>query len=868
MRNNTANIYVSAKDDTKKAFDSINNNLDALRNTLTRVVPAAMAFDMLKDKIGAVIDKFSDLQDFDNFGVAVDDAKRFVDVLGMSGASVDQVKKSFSDLTSKINESFDNEKTARYFRELEISTDDLRNKPVAEIYDKALVSLGKMEDKTKALVISKELWGKNGFVIYDASQEERTQRISERTKKIAEEIKLASFEMDEFKKNTNELSSIFENELASALSGPLNMLNAFATILINAKDEANNTNEALDVSNRMEPWRALGGAIIDYINIIYTGFIKVINIIDILWKTVDLIGSTFYSSFQIVTLQIAKWIDFGIRGAVNLYDVIKKIATLDFDNLNGSIDELLKTEAANISEQINLTVKPVIDKKNNLKAAVSELFNGGIVEAISKSNFFKAFDDVAGKAGKAVKKGATGGGGGDGPRADTDLTGKIEAQIKIIEKGYEKEKNLIDNLAKYNELYFSNQLVSITDYYAKKEELANKDYQARKTSLEKELALVQGNIGKANNSKDKNKLNEQLIDLQNKQLKNEQEYNLAVVSGNLAREKALDSYSDSLSEMKAKIAEMNGDFETAKNIRVNIETKNTTKQFFGEDKSIAETYNKKLNVLKNIEAIEKQINQDLSLQKSLEDLSVNSNLSFFEINEKIVESRTKQLAIQEELIKGLKEQAAIDPGNKEIQIKVNNAESELLKLKKNIDPIAEQINNTLISNFESAFVGLVDGTKSAKDAFTDLTKSIEKDILNLITKDLSKQLMESLFGSEGSSNGGVGGIVSGLFGGGGSGGSSGGSLITTAMKMFGGFFADGGYMPAGKSYVVGEKGPEIFTPGQSGYVTNNKLASSGGGSSVQVVMNISTQDAASFKNSSSQIAAQMSQEIARANRNL
>ncbi len=57
-------------------------------------------------------------------------------------------------------------------------------------------------------------------------------------------------------------------------------------------------------------------------------------------------------------------------------------------------------------------------------------------------------------------------------------------------------------------------------------------------------------------------------------------------------------------------------------------------------------------------------------------------------------------------------------------------------------------------------------------------------------------------------------------------------------KGFAGFMAAGGPVSAGSSYVVGEKGPELFVPHASGtIVPNNKMGSSGGGGSGGVTVN-------------------------------
>lgn len=51
---------------------------------------------------------------------------------------------------------------------------------------------------------------------------------------------------------------------------------------------------------------------------------------------------------------------------------------------------------------------------------------------------------------------------------------------------------------------------------------------------------------------------------------------------------------------------------------------------------------------------------------------------------------------------------------------------------------------------------------------------------------------------------------------------------------FGGFRAAGGPVSNGKSYIVGENGPELFTPGRSGGITPNHAMGGGTGTSVQI----------------------------------
>jgi phage-related minor tail protein len=63
---------------------------------------------------------------------------------------------------------------------------------------------------------------------------------------------------------------------------------------------------------------------------------------------------------------------------------------------------------------------------------------------------------------------------------------------------------------------------------------------------------------------------------------------------------------------------------------------------------------------------------------------------------------------------------------------------------------------------------------------------------------------------------------------------SGGGLLGGIGDWFSGMFrADGGPVAGGSSYIVGERGPELFTPGVSGNITPN-----GGTGGMTLVQNI------------------------------
>ncbi len=90
------------------------------------------------------------------------------------------------------------------------------------------------------------------------------------------------------------------------------------------------------------------------------------------------------------------------------------------------------------------------------------------------------------------------------------------------------------------------------------------------------------------------------------------------------------------------------------------------------------------------------------------------------------------------------------------------------------------------------------------------------------------------------------------------------NLVTNLLSApFGGGRAGGGFAAAGQSYLVGERGPELFTPAASGTVRS--LNASG------MTVNISlpgVSDAESFRRSQTQIAAALARAVGRGRRNL
>jgi len=128
--------------------------------------------------------------------------------------------------------------------------------------------------------------------------------------------------------------------------------------------------------------------------------------------------------------------------------------------------------------------------------------------------------------------------------------------------------------------------------------------------------------------------------------------------------------------------------------------------------------------------------------------------------------------------------------------KQQDAEAQrLVKLAEQYQGIADTIADGVVSALE----GAVRGTTSLAEAATNMLNDLSRQLLQLARNML-------FFGNPA-------------------------GTLTAGQGLFGGFLANGGTAMGGRSYIVGERGPELFTPGRTGSVAPNNAI---GGSNIVV----------------------------------
>lgn len=168
---------------------------------------------------------------------------------------------------------------------------------------------------------------------------------------------------------------------------------------------------------------------------------------------------------------------------------------------------------------------------------------------------------------------------------------------------------------------------------------------------------------------------------------------------------------------------------------------------------------------------------------------------------------------------------------------------ELEGVKKPVEDINKSIQSvgeTIASSFESAFKGVMEGTKSVGQAFREMVGQIISELASQALKDAFKNLTPS---GSGSGSGiwnligrGVEVLTSLIPGGGAEPGySAGGMMAPNGLTPL----AKGGYASATRPYLIGEEGPELWIPSASGRVVPNDEIG-GSGSQINQTFNVST----------------------------
>jgi lambda family phage tail tape measure protein len=285
-----------------------------------------------------------------------------------------------------------------------------------------------------------------------------------------------------------------------------------------------------------------------------------------------------------------------------------------------------------------------------------------------------------------------------------------------------------------------------------------------------------------------------------------------------------------LERQKERINDVTGAFEDSARAQVDrLENERELLDYFGEERVVQG----ELNTLRNEhERTEERLNrlkeQGLITQDQYNEAMAEANTEY----------ETAKVKVEELARANYEYSRSFEYGFKEA---FNNFKEDSM----NAATLASDLFEGAAMDWRNAWV---EAANTGKLSFDDLLKNMRNRIVAFLADAAFIKLTEVIadaFGINVSGRTAGSGGGSSSSSGGGSG--SGKNIIDRGIDFVKGLFGfeQGGYVAGNRSVIVGERGPEIFTPSGSGTIIPN-FAGMGGGSGTSVTYNINALDSRSF----------------------
>ena len=224
---------------------------------------------------------------------------------------------------------------------------------------------------------------------------------------------------------------------------------------------------------------------------------------------------------------------------------------------------------------------------------------------------------------------------------------------------------------------------------------------------------------------------------------------------------------------------------------------------------------------------EKERTDLLAQNKKFNDLTIASSKEILILEEKINGKTDEQIDLEQKILdirtqfepEDAKQLISLEKKKVKLQDQldlIKKQKEAAQKLKEKFDEIGQSVEDNLVTNLTDAVMG----AQTLGQALSSVLRSLQRQLIEL-----------ALSSALGGLGGIFGGFLQGIFG---------GQLKDTQGKFmpsnpkFRGAKAAGGPVKGGSSYIVGELGPELFTPSRSGMITPNHAL----GGTTNVVVNV------------------------------
>lgn len=398
---------------------------------------------------------------------------------------------------------------------------------------------------------------------------------------------------------------------------------------------------------------------------------------------------------------------------------------------------------------------------------------------------------------------------GDGP-----TKALLTNQLKDFDRLVQEQAGLMADRNRMLDLYNGQGLVSIRDYYDAQRAILDEATADQVKAYDAQIAALEKYRASATKKTDRADADGKIAELEAKRAKVQQETGLAKIELDVKQKESTKQLADSVQDLTTKMMELRGQSVEAAKVNFDKANEGLRKMLEanGDQAGLAN-----LNALRDAAVAQATLN-DVTAKFALiqSDLGDAEQRIQFDREAGIVteleglartgDARRERLQLMQAEIDRILALKAVMTLTPEQEDALRKLTGQVEKIKRSTDPIGDSIKTSLEGFSTTLFNDIITGSKSAKNALNDFSKSVLNEFNSLISKKLGQELMKSLFG--GKTTDASGGSSSGFFG----------SALSSVVKWLGTSwgFADGGYTgPGGKYQPAGivHKGEGVLNQG-------------------------------------------------------
>jgi lambda family phage tail tape measure protein len=766
----------------EKRMKEVDDALGLVKSSLG-VLGLSMAsfatFDAIKSKIEGVIASSADLyQMAERTGATVEALSGLASVAKLSGTDTETLATGLQKLSkSMIDAENGGKKTGGSFEAIGISVQSLKSQKPEDAFLAIAKSLQNYQDGAEKVVVMQNLFGKAGANLIPVMND--LAEVGEFQAKITTE---QAFEADQYDKTLKHLQ-MTNNALFKTVGLELiPVLNTFSQSMLDAQKEGSDLKKVLDglaEDGSIQSW-AENAAIAA--TVIVESFIGII-------KTVRAVGG----SFQAVGADITFLGD--VANIANPFkgdDQVKSLEQALSDR--NKVVEASNARYAELWDYNGTKVSDSLKKNFETNRVIRETAASKNQEDMGNLRLF-GFAPEEDKTPKSKINT-----GGFGSESDKEAKKMLEGAIKLQELVIANEDKNYKDREQMLKTFYGMQFMSQNEYYEGLTNAINEDLQTKLDAYDKESAAIvefSKNSGTAAERQDiKNKLAEVAVKRLAAQTEASKQLNLIEID---------------------RLKTVNDFVLASKQQQHQWDLANNAAQFQNEMLGKGT-----LEIAQQTAAKKLQLDLDERIYQLRQ-----KGISEVDLQKQISE------AVADTAIQQAKSSVQIEESYNKQRDGVYGANEAVRKYAENATNMAVQIEGAMNNAFSKMEDSLVNFVKTGKLNFADFANAVIEDILRI---QIRQQIAMAATGASG--------FLSQVFGGGSSSISS-SAVAPSDINMSGfeavaGARAGGGSVFSGSSYLVGEKGPEIFSPSVSGSIVPNGVSSSGG-INVQIINNSQAQ---------------------------